>query len=718
VEKQTDTAIHDDEIDLREYWRVINQRKWAILVFSLLVALAALLVVFSMRPIYIATATVLIESPQKNASSLEEMYGLERVGSEFFKTQVEILKSRELAERVVDEMKLVEHAEYAGERQAGFRASLAAFLPFLAPPAVEPSAAEKRKQVVQRIMASVSVSDVRNTQLAKLSFESHDPELSARIANKMVDAYVEYNFDTRLTTRDKSLVWLNERLGPLKAALSESEKKLQQYREQQGLVDVEGVRSLVAKELNEITIDFVEARTKRAQLENVLRQADSGKDWMSDPAVVNHPAMQKLVEQRADAEQQLAELGKRYGPKHPKMVAAQNQLKAVDVNVRQQLGTVMASIKKDYAIAKNNEQALQRSLDRAKAEVQNINRKEHQLRELEREVSANRQVYEAFFTRFQETGALGDFDQVNVRLAESAVPPNFAAKPRKKLIVALAFMASLMFAVMMAFFLEFINNGVRRPDDVERQLVQRLLAVVPAIKFKQEHLPGPKALFSREEFRSLAESMRAIRTSMRSGVVSGEGCRITLVTSSLPGEGKTTVSSSLAFAFGQLEKVLLIDADLRKPSVHKMFSISSRSRGLSNLIVGEANVRDFFKKQEESNVTVLPAGSIPSNPAELLSNERFVLLLKKLSKYYDRIIIDSPPVHAVSDALVIARLVNEIVYVVKADATPVQIVRDGLSRLQQNGGKVTGVVLNHYDVRQSDYYEYYYGQNEYGAAKN
>jgi len=706
----------DDEIDLREYWRVINRRKWSILAFAGSVSLITTLVVYSLSPIYQATATVLIESPQKNATSLEEVYGLERVGNEFFKTQVEILKSRELVDRVVGELGLLENPEFSMKNNNGYREKLASILPFLHQPEKELTVEERKNEIVRSISSSLNVSDIRGTQLAKVSFESHDPVMAAKVANKFVDAYIEYNFDIRLAARDKSLAWLNERLGPLKNSLSESEKKLQQYREQQGLVDVEGVRSLVAKELNEITVDFVEARTKRAQLENVLQQIGNGDEWINNPTILNHPAMQKLIGQRADAEQQLSELGKRYGAKHPKMVAAQNQLLAVQKNMQQQLSGVVESIKKDYLIAKNNENSLQKNMDKVKEEVQDINRKEHQLNELVREVDANRKVYESFLTRFQQTGALGSYDQVNIRLAEAAAVPISPSKPNKKLIIALSFMASIMLAVMAAFFLEFINNGVRRIEDVENKLSQRLLGIVPQVAVDDESRLKPESIFSDENLRSMAESMRAVRTAMcRSGA---EKSKIILVTSSLPGEGKTTVSCALSYAFAQIERVLLIDADMRKPSVSKLFSIPHKHRGLSNLIVGEPNVRDCFLVQPNANLTVVPSGVVPANPSELLSSDRFAMMLKKLAKHYDRIIIDSPPIHAVSDALIISRLVDEVVYVVKSDATPLPVVKEGIARLQQADVKMAGVVLNHFNVREADYYQYYYGSYDYTTAKS
>jgi capsular exopolysaccharide synthesis family protein len=716
VRTENENHSADDEIDLREYWSVINRRKWGILGLALAVSLLSMLIVNSMQPIFQSTATILIEPPKKNAASLEEVYGLERVGSEYFKTQVQILSSRELAVKVIDKLNLLEHPAFSSENNQGLQSRLRSYLPIPQPEPVVVSPEEKKKQIIRQFLGNLSVSDVRHTHLAKVSYESIDPVLAADIANSIAGAYIESGFEARLVVQEQSADWLTERLVPLKEALAASEQRLQAFREKEGLVDLAGVRTLVAKELNEITVDYIEAKTHRSQMDNALSQVSNTTDWLSVPAVLNNPVIQRQLELRSQVQKKISDYSKRYGPEHPKMIAANSELSSTENNLRSHLKNVIASVKKDRKIALDNERALASNLERAKEKVQSINRKEYKLRELEREVDSNRKLYDIFFTRFQETDATRDFDPINVRITEKAIPSASAAKPRKRLIVALAFMASMMFGVMLAFFLEFINSSIRKPDDVRRVLGVPLLGVVPLLKVAKDDRLSPVSMFSLDDYRGAAESFRGIRTALRL-LQEKHHRRIILVTSSVPGEGKTTVSSSVAYAFGQLDKVLFIDADLRKPAASRLFGLSTKRRGLTNILAGEGDIKACFHKVKDSNLTVLPSGYIPANPAEVLSRERFQKLIKKLSTYYKYIIIDSPPVNAVSDALVISKLVDEVVYVVKADSTPQKVVKQGMSKLSHFDAENVGVVLNQFDVKKADYYEYYYAHEYYGETK-
>ena len=547
-----------------------------------------------------------------------------------------------------------------------------------------------------------------------IRFEANDPDLAARVANAIAEAYIHRNFELRVNLTKDSASWLTEKLGPLKTALVSAEQRLQSFRERENLVDVEGVRSLIARELDEITADLVEARKRRSETENLLMQVRGTDQWGSIPAILNHRTVQEANNSIATVEKKIAELSKRYGPEHPVMLAAQSELSETKRNSRAKIDNVLGSIQKDYEVATQNENALTESMERAKLEVQNINRKEYRLKELEREVETNRKLYDTFFSRFQEANVTQDFHPFNARISDKAEVPIYPAKPRKKLIVVLTFMCALMLGVFIAFFLEFLNNGFRNMDDVERLLQVPGLGVLPKLEKVDDQDLDPVNLLKEDAPSDMGEFVRTIRSALLFTRVD-ELNSVTLITSALPGEGKSTTAGTLAVAMGQLKKVLLIEADMRRPGVSKQFGVERQRLGLSDLVAGTANKEECIVHLPEAKIDLLTAGQVPPNPLELISSQRFVQTIQQLDQEYDHIVIDSPPVNAVSDALIIARQADQVVFVVRAETTAYNAVKQAIQRLQMGDVKLAGIVLNYFDLKKaSTYYGYHY-YNRYGA---
>jgi capsular exopolysaccharide synthesis family protein len=426
---------------------------------------------------------------------------------------------------------------------------------------------------------------------------------------------------------------------------------------------------------------------------------------MSIPSVLRHSLVQTLKESQVDTDRKVLELAKRYGPKHPKMVAANSDSDAAMNELRRQVVRVGLGIETDYRMAQQNERSLKVQLDETKKRLQGVNRKEFKLRELEREVQTNHHMYDMFFQRSKETDEAGGLQAAHARVIDPAVAPRVPIKPNKKLIVLLAMVVSGMLGVMLAFLQDALNNTVRTPDDVEEKLHAPMLGFLPLVKSnKSEHAFEAFLSDSKGNF---AEAIRTIRTGL---ILSNldEPHKITVITSSVPNEGKSTVSLNLAEAIGQMEKVLLIDADMRRPTLAKTIGLARTAPGLSNLVAGTAEFKECVHKLDNSTVDVLTAGVVPGNPLELLSSKRFGAVLQKLSEHYDRIIIDSAPTHAVSDALVLSSYADALVYVVKADDTAAPLAAKGIKRLKEVGAPVTGVVLNKVDVEKSSRYDSYY----------
>jgi succinoglycan biosynthesis transport protein ExoP len=710
-----DRLLQDDVIDLRQYWQTIMRHKWGILGFAFIVTLLTTLAVYSLTPIYRATATLLIESQEANVVSIEEVYGLEGGQSEYFTTQFEILKSRKLAEKVVDRLGLVEHPLYnqVEEPLLPFSLDIRDYLPL--PGGDEEVVEDKRRKVVDAFMQDLSIEPVRKSQLVKISYESPDAQLAADIANAVGEAYIENNLEAKLELTMKASSWLSGRMEVLRADLTAAEQNLQQYREQEQIVGERGGLDIASQELELVASKLVDARRERLENESLYRQIQSiGKGNPSRlelvPGVLQHPLVQRMKEAYAIVDQRRSELAKRYGPKHPNMQAVNSELNAARDALNRQILSVVNGIETSYKVALANERSLQATLDGTKGNIQDLSRKEYRLRELQQDVEAKRAIFNTFLKRFNETSATGDLNTANARVSDPAVVPVEPAKPKKKLIIALAFVVSGLFGVMFAFLLQALNNTVKNPAEVESRLGETMLGLLPLLPRRRKNPNQSYRQFIDHPQSPYAEGLRTIRTGLILSALDAEN-KAVAVTSSVPGEGKTTLSVGLAFATGQMEKVLLIDADMRRPAVAKALGLDRNHAGLSNLVAGTAQISECIQRYEEGNVDVLTAGTIPPNPSELLSSKRFASVLELLHSKYDRIIIDSAPCQAVSDALILAPQVGAMIYVVKSDSTPYQQARSGIKRLHEVKAPIVGVVLNQVDVKKGAKY----GDGEYGG---
>lgn len=723
----------DDEIDLLKLWQTIWNRKWSIITLTLVVAMVTVLIVLSLTPIYRAAATLLIEQKQAKVVSIEQVYGLDGSGNEYLQTQFELLKSRSLAERVVRELGLTTHPEFDPRQQEAplidikgwlGNLNLNSLVPGVFPEDLEeelpPTEDEIFDKVVVAFMQRISVEPQGKSQLVRVQVDMADPRMAAQAANRLAQGFIESQLEASMEMSASASSWMNSRLGELRSKLKEAETQLQAFREKENLVDIGGVATISAAELAATSDRMVDARRNRAEAESLYRQVQSMKSggWRklaTVSAVLGDPLIQQFKVDEARAKAKIDELSKRYGARHPTMEAARTELAAAEASLRGQVEQVVAGIERNYRLAVANEQSLRSSVNENKAQIQNISRKEFQLSELQREVDTNRALYDTFLTRIKETTATSDLDTANARVVDKAVVPKVPVKPKKALIVLLATFLAGLVGVGLSLLLEMLNNTFKSVDDVEQKLNLPVLGLLPLIK---KHDRKQLAhLFAADTNHSFSESVRSIRTSV---VLAGleRAQKVLLVTSTVPGEGKSTVSASIATALAQVEKVVLIDADMRRPTLAKNFDFAVGTPGLANVIAGTAELDQAI--QQINGVDMISAGTVPPNPLELLSSERFAQLIQQLSERYDRIVIDSPPTQAVSDALVVGSLADALIYVVKHDDTAIPLVQKGVGQLLQHNVPVTGVVLNQVDVKKAKKQGYSYGgyYDYYGYSKD
>ncbi|GGI98735.1 chain-length determining protein [Shewanella hanedai] len=708
----------EEVIDLRQYIKVINKYKWRIVLLAFTVAALAAVVALNITPQYRATATLLIEADQAKAVSFEEIYGLDSNRKEYYLTQFEILKSRNIAQAVVQKLNLKNHQDFLSE--PSFVDDIKALkdsIPFIPKKEVvqlsaDEQAAFELQELVNAFSERLTISPVRKTQLVNITYESSDPKMAALVANTVGEVYIEQNMNAKMGLTQKAAGWLTTRLSDLRVRLDASEGKLQAYRERENLVDVEGVLGLVSQELEQTSGQLVVTRNEMNKLQSIVRVIDEyGRDDIdrleSITEITSHPVIQNVKQTLIAVEQKVSELGQEYGPKHPMMIAANAELATVKQNLTEQVKRLVTGVEKELNSSKRNVTALEAELVRIRAQYQQLTAKEFEYRKLSREVDTNRKIYDTFFSRSKETEVTSDFNAAVARFTDRAFTPNIPAKPNKPLIVMLAFVAAIGLGIVMAFLVEALNDTFKSAMDIENKLSMRMLGLLPLVSLAKNSLFDVHH-FYQEQGRSFAESVRTLRTSFVLTQLDKQA-QVLAVTSSVPGEGKSTVATNLAFALGQLDKTILVDADMRKPSIGKRFGIEPYHPGLSNFIAGTATLEECIYHDETSGISVMPCGFLPPNPLELLASARFNQVLEQLKANFDRVLFDTAPLQAVSDSLVIARQVDTVIYVVKSDDTRIGVVKACLGRLVASNARIGGVVLNQVDTKKMDKHDYYHG---------
>ncbi len=497
VESQGSNQAREEVIDLRKYFAVINRAKWRILLLAILVAALTVFVVLNMKPLFSSKATLLIEAQQAKAVKIEEVYGINSMQQEYYLTQFEILKSRSIAETVIDRLQLAEHPDFIPE--PSLTSMLKEQLPFLPAETVamspEDKAARAKEKLIEKFVGRLGIEPVRKTQLVNITFESHDAKLAAAVANAVGDAYIESQLEAKMGITQKANTWLGGRLGELRLRLDQSEQALQEFRIREGLIDVAGVRSLGSQELERLGTEITVARAKKAQVDGFIRVISQyGSDKIdrieSLPEITAHPGVQNVKREQVTAERKVSELSKIYGPKHPKLLAAKSELASVQDNLREQIRKLIAGIESEAQTATQNLNSLEAEMSRAKVQYQDLSGKETEYQRLQREVETNRQLFDTFMARQKETEVAGDFNSAIARFTDRAMPATDPFKPKRKLIVVLAFIAALGFGVIVAFVMESLNDTIKTNQDIEQLLRQRALGMLPSVPGKMADTDG------------------------------------------------------------------------------------------------------------------------------------------------------------------------------------------------------------------------------------
>ncbi|AGP77731.1 exopolysaccharide biosynthesis protein [Alteromonas mediterranea 615] len=720
--KITEDTDNNELIDLGHYLGIIKRYSLRILLLAIAFTVLVAILVMKMTPLYTSSTTLLIEAEKANVVSIEEVYGIDTKSKDYMATQLEVLKSRQVAEKTVESLSLYNNSDFMPEEtESSLLVSITEFFPFLPQKETleltEVQRIEKLKRKATYLLTQATeIKSIQGTQLVEISVTTEEPSLSALIANTIAEVYIENYLQAKLDMTAKATSFLTDSIDGLKTKLDAAERNLVRFYETNQVVNIDGVVGLASDELERLNIQLSEAEVElklNSVIFNQIKDSNAIEDVARIPEVLNHPAVRDVRRDEGKALTRVSELSKIYGPKHPKMIAANAELTAIRDTLNTQITDLISSITTQYESSKQKVAQLQKEVETSKAAFRSLAELDNKRKALEREVDINQQLYDSFFTRLKETDELGGLESANARVLDSALSSFTPSKPNKKLFIAAAFVLSLSFGVALAIVMETLNSGIRSVDDVEKKLGQRMLGLIPWLAHKKKTDLPIRTFFDGKKHQ-FAEAVRTLRTSLSLLNIEKENQAI-LVTSSVPKEGKTTVSINLAFALGQLDKTILIDADLRRPSIGKQFNIPSYQPGVANLVLKSHSFEECLVRDEESNIDILSAGTIPSNPQELLADKGFDELITKLKSEYKYVVVDTAPTQAVSDSMIVANSCDSVIYVVRADSTSDKVINNGLSRFLQVGHRLDGVVLNQVNLRKSDVAQRYAGfYDQYG----
>lgn len=708
-------------------FRFLRRYRFGIGLVTLAASLLGVLIALSLPPIYGATVTLLIEPRGERAVAVAEVYDpVQGSAIEYFATQQELLRSRGIAERVVDKLKLADDETFLNDTASESmlsslrrRLDWQNWLPGLPEP--EPAKLEtpeeRRERAVSTLQSQVIVQPVPRTRLVRVHFLSSNAEMSQRVATALADVYIESGLESRLEATQRAGRWLTEKLSGLTTDLERAEKALQSFREANQIVVVGGTRGLVDQEVLENSQRLRDAQRTKTELASTyarIRAAGSDPNRLEQiTALLQDAGVQKARISLLDAQQAMKQIEERYGRRHPQMAAAQTGLDSARRAFREQLMNAAEGVRNQYEIASDTERQLSAVVANTTERVRELDRKQFQLGVLEREVQTNRQLYDMFLQRFKETDTATNYESLNARITDGALLPKRAVAPQRGKIVLTSAFIGFLLGLVLASLRHVLSEGLRSVEDLEAAVQAPLFGVVPRVAYKRA--AGVINQFRDDPKTPFAEGVRSVRTAVRLAEVAGRK-QVFVVTSALPGEGKSSLAACLGITLAATEKTLLLEGDLRAPSQRKMLALPKQQKGLMEVLLGSVSLDEAIWVDPASGLHVLAINQRPPNPAETVSSMAFAALLTDLRGRYERIIIDSPPVQAASDSLVLSRLSDAVLFVARADVTSAAAVRRAVHQLRNIQAPLVGCVLNRVDVRRNPeaYGHYQYAYRYYG----
>lgn len=702
-------------VDLREMLRILWRRRWLIGATAVGCVLVTGLVLSQITPRYTATAQVLVDPRQTNVVDIEQVLSGLPANAETIQSEMEVISSRNLAMRVVDRLKLSELPEFNPTLNGG----QSAWLGWLRrdSSATAPDAVTQNR-VVDTFLSRLTVKVAGRSRVIDVSFVSTDPALAASVANTVAELYLTEQMESKFEATRRASAWLSDRLEQLRIDAEAAELAAARFKaENTGAASAP--RAAADDHVRQLAADTLLARTSIDESRNRLAQLTALRDqpfrvdasWPTD-------ALRLLAEQVESLSTQRDDLAHDLGPRHPRMVEASAKVEAARKQLTDTLAPMITAATAALSEAEQKLVDLQAESARASNMVSGSNEAVVRLRTLEREALASRALFETFLTRFKQTSEQEGLAQADARQISSASVPVEASFPNNRLLMLLSVVAGLGLGVVLAFVAEQLDNGFRSADQIESLLGLPTIGHIPALKSLGVKDMTPDAYVSSKPTSSYAEALRMVRTSLLLSLAD-QPPRVLVVTSALPGEGKTTTILSLArLAAMSGEKVIVVDADLRRPRVHSALALENTA-GVTELLCGLQSFEQVLRqsKQGETGFDVITAGKATPHATELMRSQQMKQLLRKLSASYSLVLVDSPPVLPVADAKVLSTFADAVLYVVRWQDTPRETATYAVKQLREVNAKLAGAVLNAVDIRRQSEYGYGDGGYYYGRYR-
>jgi capsular exopolysaccharide synthesis family protein len=711
--------VPDDEevIDLRQYWGVIMRRRGTILTVVSVVIVAALLISFLTTPTYRATTLVQIEREESKVLEFQDITTTESaLSKDFYQTQYELLQSRRLARRVIDQLGLTFAASEEPSYFAQVARSLKAWLA-----GGEAEAEESREPDLEKLfLENLTIGPVKSSRLVRVSYDSPDAAEAATVANAVADNYISMNLERRYEASSYAKTFLEEQTQQLRANLEDSERRLVEYAREREIINLEDKQEILMQKLKEMSSQLVKAEAERIMAEAEYNEMlEEGRASVVN--VLDSQVIQRLKERKADLEAEYQEKLNVYKPGYPKMQQIQQRIAELGQEIAQESAFIANSVKTNFESKLRQEVKINQRINEIKEEILALQDRSTDYQTLKREVDTNRELYDGLLQRMKEVGVAAGIGTNNISVVDAAEVPRGPYKPSlpKNLVIAMAL--GLFGGVLLAFLFETLDDTMKSSEQVERLVGLPVLGVVPMTSAAEHDLEEDEIplLASRDPKSALAEAYRSLRTSLIFATSEGAP-KVLHVTSSSPREGKTTTSVSMAVTFAQTgNKVLLIDADLRNPSLHQVFFLPNTT-GLTNYLAGDVKPVEVAQATQVTRLFTVTSGPLPPNPVELLSSAKMLDFLNIARERFDYVIVDGPPVIGLADALVLSNLAGSTLFVIDAGGTRAGALEASIKRLRGANARILGCVLTRMGRAGSGYgygygYDYHYSYS-YGGG--
>lgn len=684
---------------IRAYWLILLKRCWTVLTIMFVLPTLAAIVSLKTQPVYEATARVEVEADTPQIQSLNDLFRGEPGYSDdaFLQTQVNVLKSENLAWRTVQQLGLGGQTEFA---------------PGGAP---APASTAAQNGLIQSFRGHLRVQLMRDSRMIEVTFDSTDPRLAARAANALVNNYAEYNFHEKYDATRQASGFMEQQLDELKAKVEKSQQAMIDYERRNLIVDMGDKQSGIDQRLGALSMDLTSAQNERIQKQSLYESVTSNDS--EAVLAVQDPLLASLDEKYSSLREDYVDAVGQYGPNFPKVKRLQDQLNEIQSLTDRERKRMVTRVHDDYQVALGRERLLSAAVAHEKEEVGKLNQLsiEHNL--LKREFETNQQLYSSLLQHLKDATVSAGLRATNIHLVDSALVPTYPVRPRVMYNIVLGLLVGLVIGITLAIIEESLDTSIKSAEDLERTIGAPTLAVVPMARSSWLRVSGDKgrshdgaveSIVLKHPTSSLAESYHTLRTAILLSTAPRPP-QMLLVTSSQPGEGKTCTALNLAMGLAQRGvAVALVDADMRRPGIASALNISANGAGLSTILSGAHTLDETLRQFEPvPNLWVLPAGPEAPNPADLLSSPSMQEVLQQLRGRFTHVVLDSAPLLLVTDATILSGMVDGTVLVVESSV----MARRGLARahkiLESAGGRILGGVLNKWDARSEGYYAYY-----------